>query len=78
MISGSTPKRCSLISNDLIFTNTGEAVIINKDSTKGLVLRGYSRKDFSKLTIVNQGHFIGSPNNLQDNNISIGKELSFD
>ena len=67
-----------LISNELIFSNSGEAIVINKDFTKGLVLRGYSQEDFSKLTIVKQDNFIGSPNNLMDNNISIGKELSFD
>jgi lipoprotein-releasing system permease protein len=71
-------KDLNFISKDLIFSNSGEAVVINKDSTKGLVLRGYSMEDFSKLTIVNQGNFIGNSNNLQDNNISIGKELSFD
>ena len=67
-----------LISKELIFSNTGESIIISKDYTKGMVLRGYSKDDFSKLTIVKQGNFIGNPNNLEDNNISIGKELSFD
>ena len=66
-----------LISNELIFSNTGEAIVINKDYTKGLVLRGYSNNDFSKLEIIKQGNFIGDPNTLIDNNISIGKELSF-
>ena len=68
----------NFISNELIFSNSGEAVVINKDFTKGLVLRGYSSEDFSKLTIVKQSNFIGNSNNLIDNNISIGKELSFD
>ena len=66
-----------LISNELIFSNTGEAVVINKDYTKGLVLRGYSQKDFLKLEIIKQDNFIGSSNTLTDNNISIGKELSY-
>jgi len=66
-----------LISNELIFSNTGEAIVINKDYTKGLVLRGYSNNDFSKLEIIKQGNFIGDTNTLIDNNISIGKELSF-
>ena len=66
-----------LISNELIFSNTGEAIVINKDYTKGLVLRGYSNNDFSKLEIIKQGNFIGVTNTLIDNNISIGKELSF-
>ena len=71
-------KDLNLISNELIFSNSGEAVVINKNFTKGLVLRGYSGKDFSKLSIVKQDNFIGNPNNLEENNISIGKELSFD
>ena len=66
-----------LISNELIFSNTGEAVVINKDYTKGLVLRGYSQKDFLKLEIIKQDNFIGSSNSLTDSNISIGKELSY-
>ena len=35
-----------LISNELILSNTGEAIVINKDYTKGIVLRGYSKKLF--------------------------------
>ena len=66
-----------LISNELILSNTGEAVIINKDYTKGIVLRGYSKKDFPKLEIIKQENFTGNSNNLIDYNISIGKELSY-
>ena len=65
------------ISNDLILSNSGEAVIIQKDISKGIVLRGYSRKDFSKLKIIKDETFIGNRNNLTKNFISIGKELSF-
>ena len=67
-----------LISNDLIFSNTGEAIVINKDYTKGIVLRGYNNQDFTKLDIVKKGNFIGNSKNLIKNYISIGKELSFD
>ena len=67
-----------LISNDLIFSNLGEAIVINKDYTKGIVLRGYNNQDFSKLDIVKKGNFIGNSKNLIKNYISIGKELSFD
>jgi len=66
------------VSKESVFSNTGEAVIISKDYTKGLVLRGYSSKDYSKLEIVKKGNFTGNSNNLTDNYISIGKELSFD
>jgi lipoprotein-releasing system permease protein len=67
----------NLISTDFIFSNSGEAIVINKDYTKGIVLRGYHTQDFSKLDVVKKGNLIGSPNNLIKKNISIGKELSF-
>ena len=66
-----------LISKELIFSNSGEAIVISKDYTKGLVLRGYSSKNFPKLDVVKKGKLIGEPNQLLDNSISIGKELSF-
>ena len=65
------------ISRELIFSNSGEAIVISKDYTKGLVLRGYSSKDFPKLDVVKKGNLIGEPNQLLVNFISIGKELSF-
>ena len=67
----------NLISKDIIFSNSGEAIIINKAYTKGFVLRGYNSKDFPKLDIVRKGNLIGNPNKLIKNHISIGKELSF-
>ena len=66
-----------LISNNLIFSSNGEAVLLNKDFTKGIVLRGYKSDDFAKLQIINNKNFIGDKTNLKGNNISIGKELSF-
>ena len=67
-----------LISKNLIFTNSGEAIIIKSDTSKGIVLRGYNNSDFSKLEIINNKTFIGDKNDLSKNFISIGKELSFD
>ena len=65
------------ISEELIFSNSGEAIVISRDHTKGLFLRGYSSKNFSKLNVVEKGKLIGEPNQLLENYISIGKELSF-
>tara|TARA_Y100000591_G_C21836985_1_gene703157 strand:+ start:922 stop:2145 length:1224 start_codon:yes stop_codon:yes gene_type:complete len=65
-----------LISQDLIFSNNGEAIIMKEDASKGVVLRGYKSKDFSNLDIINNESFIGDKK-LNDKNISIGKELSF-
>ena len=71
-------KELNLISTELIFSNSGEAVVINKNFTKGLILRGYSKNDFPKIAVTKGDNFIGNSNNLENNNISIGKELSFD
>ena len=65
------------ISKNLISSNSGEAIIIQKDVSKGIVLRGYSQSDFSKLKIIKDDSFVGNRNNLTKNYISIGKELSF-
>ncbi len=70
-------KKLNLISRELVFSNSGEAIIISKDVTKGLILRGYNSNDFSKLDVVKKGNLIGNPNELIKNYISIGKELSF-
>ena len=71
-------KELKKISEELLYSNSGEAIIISQDFTKGIVLRGYSQKNFSKLNVVNKGRFSGNSNKLYKNNISIGKELSFD
>ena len=69
--------KLNFISSDLILSNSGEAIIIQKDISKGIVLRGYSKNDFAKLKIIKNKTFIGNKNNLTKNYISIGKELSF-
>ena len=66
-----------LISKELILSNSGEAIVISKDYTKGLILRGYSAENFLKLDVVKKGNLIGKSNQLSKNSISIGKELSF-
>ncbi len=59
-----------------IVSNDGEAVILNKNITKGIFLKGYLENDFRNLQMVKNKEFFGSQN-LNENNISIGKELSF-
>ena len=66
------------LAKDLILTNDGEGVLIGKNITKGLALRGYSSEDFLKLQFIKKGNFIGNPNKLIDNGISIGRSLSLD
>ena len=59
-----------------IFSNDGEAVILNKDNTKGVFLKGYLENDFKKLQIVKNETYYGSKI-LNNNSISIGRELSY-
>ena len=58
-----------------ILSNDGEAVILNKNNTKGILLKGYLQKNFKQLQIVQNSEFFGS-SDLKTNSISIGKELS--
>ena len=53
-------KNLRLISKKLILSNSGEAVIINKDYTKGILLRGYAKKSFKRLKIVQNKNFNGN------------------
>ena len=69
--------KLKLISKNLMFSNNGEAIFIKKDNSKGVVLRGYSSDDFSRLSVINNKNFKGNKSNLINNYISIGKELSF-
>ena len=65
------------ISENLILSNSGEAIIIKSNISKGILIRGYQSKDFSKLKIFENDSFAGNNERLLNNNISIGKELSF-
>ena len=66
-----------IISKDLVLSNSGEGIIIKGEITKGIILRGYSKEDFSKLEIVKNKNFLGNKKSLSKNFISISKELSF-
>ena len=65
------------ISENLILSNSGEAIIIKSNTSKGILLRGYKSNNFSKLKIFENKLFIGNNKILSKNQISIGKELSF-
>jgi len=69
-------KKLRSISKKLILSNSGEGVVINKDYTKGILIRGYATNSFKRLKIVQDDKFIGNKK-LNRKHISIGKELSF-
>ena len=69
-------KELNDLSKVFVYSNSGEGVLINKDYTKGLLLRGYLSEDYKKLDIVESSSFTGNKK-LNPSHISIGKELSF-
>ena len=70
-------KNLKLISENIILSNSGEAIILKNDTSKGIVLRGYKTNDFPTLEIVKNEKFKGNKNQLNKSYISIGNELSF-
>ena len=66
-----------LISKQIILSNSGEAIVLKNNTTKGIILRGYLGSDFSKLEIIKNKNFKGNRSKLNKNSISIGNELSF-
>ena len=76
LIDEKIKKNLGFISKNLILSNSSEAIIVNTNNSKGVILRGYLEKDFSSLDVIKNDKFIGS-SKIEKNNISIGKELSF-
>ncbi|MDA9629894.1 FtsX-like permease family protein, partial [Candidatus Pelagibacter sp.] len=66
-----------LISKNIIFSNSGEAIILKNDTSKGIILRGYKSSEFSNLDVVNNDKFKGNISDYK-NFLSIGNELSFE
>ena len=66
-----------LISKKIILSNSGEAIVLKNNTSKGIILRGYLGNDFSKLEIIKNKNFKGNRSKLNKNSISIGNELSF-
>ena len=61
---------------NILTSNDGEGIIIHRNITKGIMLRGYLNNQFNQLSVINNKNFEGSKI-LTKNSISIGKELSF-
>ena len=66
-----------LIAKNIILSNSGEAIILKNNTSKGIILRGYLEDDYSNLEIINNENFKGNKIQLEKNSISIGNELSF-
>ncbi|MBD1160925.1 FtsX-like permease family protein [Pelagibacterales bacterium SAG-MED15] len=66
------------LTTGILETSSGEVVLINKNFTKGLSIRGYSEDDFKNLKIFKEINFESNIDIFNEKNIIIGKELSFD
>ena len=63
--------------DDVMISNNGEGIIIKKETSKGILLRGYKKEDFKNINIVKNQDFLGSKN-LDKNGISISREMGYD
>jgi len=58
------------------FTFNGQAILINRESTTGVLVRSYRENNIDKIDLINKGILDGSLDNFNKNTISIGKELA--
>ena len=58
------------------FSFSGQAIIINKENTTGVMVRSYFQNDIDKIDLIREGIIDGSLKLFKKNTISIGKELA--
>ena len=78
-IESQIPNKLNSLSNIIdktMFSFNGEGILINKDDTKGILIRGYLKNDLKKINLLQKGIFEGSLENFNKNTISIGKDLA--
>jgi lipoprotein-releasing system permease protein len=78
-IESEIPNKLNSLSNIIdktMFSFNGEGILINKDDTKGILIRGYLKNDLKKINLLQKGIFEGSLENFNKNTISIGKDLA--
>ena len=63
--------------DEVVSSNNGEGILINKNISKGVLIRGYKIDDFNKLRIVQNKDFLGDKL-LNTGEISISREMGYD
>ena len=58
------------------FTFNGQGILINKESTTGVIIRSYSQNDINKISLIRNGIIDGSIESFNKDTVSIGKELA--
>ena len=64
----------NILSTALTFS--GQGILINKESTTGVMVRSYVEDDIGKIDLIKKGIIDGSLDLFKDDTISIGKELA--
>ena len=64
------------IINKRMFSFSGEAILINKNHTKGILVRGYQKKDLKIIDSLKGGIFEGSLEGFDEGTVSIGIDLA--
>ena len=62
--------------NEIIISNNGEGILIERNFSKGVLIRGYKKNDFEKLAITQNQFFLGKKF-LDKGQISISNEMGF-
>ena len=63
------------ITNAILSVNA-EGILISKESTKGILIRGYNKEDLAKINVINNGIIDGSLQKFEKDTISIGRTLA--
>ena len=58
------------------FSFNGQAILINKDNTSGILVRSYFQDDINRIDLIKNGIIEGSLDLFKKDTISIGKELA--
>jgi len=72
-------KNLDFLSNEItraVFTFNGQAILLSKDSTTGILVRSYIDDDISKIDLIKNGIIEGSLNSFDKNTIAIGKDMA--
>ena len=77
IIDENQTNKLSEISKNYFLSSSGEVVLINKNFTKGLAVRGYKTDEFKFLPIFEKENK-DKDKILKGKTIAIGKELSYD
>ena len=72
-------KKLKLLKDNILrttFTFSGQGILINKQSTTGILVRSYLQNDINEIELIKKGIIDGSLKSFKKNTISIGKELA--